>query len=146
MPKKIFYHIGCIQVCIFLRGDDLQVLSTQYWSQLLPKAYLPDCQTSFLNSLFQWFYGIVFGQNQYWEEFVFDKLSSPHRRKSSINRHSVVFLLVLILNRIFLNKIQLVFWHLVAVQICKKSSFCYLCHPTTPACILRSEVISFSDQ
>ena len=130
MPKKIFYHIGCIQVCIFLRGDDLQVLSTQYWSQLLPKAYLPDCQTSFLNSLFQWFYGIVFGQNQYWEEFVFDKLSSPHRRKSSINRHSVVFLLILILNRIFLKKISQCFDILLLCKSAKNPLFVVLLSST----------------
>ena len=50
------------------------------------------------------FHRIVFSRNQYWEESVFDQLSSPYRRKSSINRHSVVFLLILILNRIFLKK------------------------------------------
>ena len=104
--KNFFFIISDAFRCVyFLRGDDLQVLSTPFWSQLLPKAYPTHCETSFLNSLVQLFYRIFLVEINIGKS-LFSIHSLQHRRRSSINRHSVVFLLIFILNRIFLKKIS----------------------------------------
>ena len=67
--KNVFIISDAFRCVYFLRGIDLQVLSTQYWSQLLPKAYPTDCQTSFLNSLVP-----IILQDSFWAKSILGRV------------------------------------------------------------------------